>query len=66
MPLDVAQFFIKFLTEKGDIVLDPFGGSNVTGAAAESLGRQWISIETKSEYIRGSAARFAPATPTSQ
>jgi len=66
MPLDVARFFIKFLTLKGDVVLDPFGGSNVTGAAAESLGRQWISIERKKEYIRASVARFTPVIAAPQ
>jgi len=58
MPLDVAKFFIKFLTEPGDIVLDPFGGSNTTGAAAEELKRFWISIEALEDYIKGSRGRF--------
>jgi DNA modification methylase len=66
MPVDVARFFIKFLTQKGDIVLDPFGGSNVTGAAAESLGRHWICVERKTDYIRASAARFRPASTGSK
>lgn len=58
MPMDLAKFFIKFLTEPGDIVLDPFGGSNTTGAAAEELERYWISIEAANEYIRSSRGRF--------
>jgi site-specific DNA-methyltransferase (cytosine-N4-specific) len=58
MPSDLAKFFIKFLTEAGDIVLDPFGGSNTTGAAAEDLERFWISIEASEEYIMGSRGRF--------
>lgn len=58
MPSDLAKFFIKFLTEPGDIVLDPFGGSNTTGAAAEDLERFWISIEASEQYIRGSRGRF--------
>jgi site-specific DNA-methyltransferase (cytosine-N4-specific) len=59
MPSDLAKFFIKFLTEPGDIVLDPFGGSNTTGAAAEDLERYWISIEASEDYINGSRGRFA-------
>ena len=59
MPSDLAKFFIKFLTDPGDIVLDPFGGSNTTGASAEDLERFWISIEASEEYIRGSRGRFA-------
>lgn len=58
MPLDLATFFIKFLTEPGDVVLDPFGGSNTTGAAAEELERHWISIEAQREYVAGSRGRF--------
>jgi site-specific DNA-methyltransferase (cytosine-N4-specific) len=59
MPSELAKFFIKFLTEPGDIVLDPFGGSNTTGAAAEDLERYWISIEAEQDYIVGSRGRFA-------
>lgn len=58
MPSDLARFFIKFLTEPGDIVFDPFGGSNTTGAAAEELHRHWISIEASLNYIKGSRGRF--------
>lgn len=58
MPADLAKFFIKFLTVAGDIVLDPFGGSNTTGAAAEELERFWISIEASEDYIMGSRGRF--------
>jgi site-specific DNA-methyltransferase (cytosine-N4-specific) len=58
MPSKLAEFFIKLLTEPGDLVLDPFGGSNTTGAAAESLDRRWIAVEPRTDYISGSAARF--------
>jgi site-specific DNA-methyltransferase (cytosine-N4-specific) len=58
MPIDLAKFFIKFLTEPRDIVLDPFGGSNTTGAAAEELERHWITIEASEDYIKGSRGRF--------
>lgn len=58
MPPDLAEFFIRFLTDEGDLVYDPFGGSNTTGAAAEQLGRQWLATEPKAEYIAGSHGRF--------
>jgi site-specific DNA-methyltransferase (cytosine-N4-specific) len=58
MPPELAKFFIRFLTEADDIVLDPFGGSNTTGAAAEELERFWISVEASEEYIKGSRGRF--------
>jgi hypothetical protein len=54
----LAEFFIRFLTDDGDLVLDPFAGSNTTGAAAEALGRRWLSVEPQAEYIAGSVGRF--------
>lgn len=58
MPVKLAKFFINFLTNESDIVLDPFAGSNTTGAAAEELKRKWISIEIQRDYIEGSKGRF--------
>lgn len=58
MPSDLAAFMIQFLTEPGDLVLDPFAGSNTTGAVAEKLKRRWISIEAQQVYIDGSRSRF--------
>jgi DNA modification methylase len=57
-PQGLADFFIKFLTRPGDLVIDPFAGSNVTGASAESLGRKWIGIELDSTYAKASRFRF--------
>ncbi len=54
----IPEFFIKFLTRKGDTVLDPFSGSNVVGAIAERLRRRWISVEINKVYVVGSAFRF--------
>ncbi len=56
----LAEFFIEFLTDEGDLVLDPFAGSNTTGAVAQRLGRKWISIELSEEYVQGSEARVKP------
>jgi site-specific DNA-methyltransferase (cytosine-N4-specific) len=58
MPTEVVEFFIKFLTDENDLVLDPFSGSNTTGSIAEKLHRKWISIEASEEYIKGSLGRF--------
>ena len=59
-PQKLPEFFIKFLTDTGDIVLDIFAGSNTTGAAAEELGRRWIAFELEREYLATSAFRFLP------
>lgn len=57
-PEGLPEFFIKFLTEKGDAVMDVFAGSNTTGAVAERLGRRWIAFEIDREYLVCSAFRF--------
>lgn len=58
MPAGLPDFFIRFLTQPGDLVLDPFAGSNTTGAVAENLGRHWVGIEPCEEYIKSSIGRF--------
>lgn len=57
-PLALVTFLIEFLTEQGDLVLDPFAGSITTGVAAESLGRRWLCTESMIEYVAGGACRF--------
>jgi len=58
MPIEIPKFFINFLTNEGDLVLDCFGGSNTTGEAAELLKRKWIAVEPNEDYINGSRGRF--------
>lgn len=62
MPSGLAEFFIKMLTRPRGLVLDPFGGSNTTGAAAERLKRRWVSVEASMDYIRASKGRFVRTT----
>lgn len=57
-PRALPEFFIKFLTDPGDLVVDVFAGSNTTGEAAEALGRHWLAIEREQEYVVASAFRF--------
>ncbi|MEH2145062.1 DNA-methyltransferase [Nostoc sp.] len=58
-PQGFAEFFIKFLTDEDDMVLDPFAGSNTTGFVAETLQRRWISFEINEDYVTGSRYRFS-------
>ena len=57
-PAELPRFFIKFLTDPGDVVVDIFSGSNTTGDVAETLGRRWLSIEIERPYAALSAIRF--------
>ncbi len=57
-PLKLPLFFIKFLSDPGDIVLDIFAGSNTTGHAAESELRCWLAFERDASYLAASSFRF--------
>jgi site-specific DNA-methyltransferase (cytosine-N4-specific) len=58
MQMGLAAFFIQYLTDRDDWVLDPFAGSNTTGYASARLGRKWIAIDAKEEYVEQSKIRF--------
>ena len=57
-PSKLPEFFIKMLTDEGDLVVDIFSGSNTTGQVAESLNRRWICVDVDREYVAGSVLRF--------
>lgn len=57
-PRALPEFFIRFLTTEGDLVLDPFAGSNSTGAVSEDLGRRWLAFELSEHYVEASRLRF--------
>jgi DNA modification methylase len=59
MPLKLAMFLIRFLSEPGDLVADPFGGSFTTADGAEQLERRWVVSECMLEYALGGSTRFA-------
>jgi site-specific DNA-methyltransferase (cytosine-N4-specific) len=63
-PAAVPEFFVRFLTRTGQLVLDPFAGSNVTGQVAEGLERNWVSVEINADYVLGSRFRFSAAVLT--
>jgi site-specific DNA-methyltransferase (cytosine-N4-specific) len=60
MQPELVGFFLEFLTDEGDLVFDPFAGSNTTGAVAERLGRRWVGVEASKAYVEGSKGRFTP------
>mgnify|MGYP000858369946 FL=1 len=62
-PSGIPEYFIRMLTNPGDLVLDPFAGSCVTGEVAESLERKWICCELHEDYLKGARARFIGLKP---
>lgn len=59
-PSALPEYFIRMLTDPGDLILDPFGGSCVTGEVAERLRRKWICVENVELYVLGAIGRFEP------
>lgn len=57
-PSKIPEFFIRFLTEPQDLVLDIFAGSNTTGAVANQEQRRWLAFEENPAYVAGSVLRF--------
>jgi len=63
-PAAIPEFFIRMLTDLGDMVLDPFAGSCVTGEVCERLDRCWICVEVVEEYLQGALGRFQTDPPS--
>ena len=59
-PAKLPEFFIRMLTDPGDLVVDIFSGSNTTGFVAENEEREWLSFDESREYVAASALRFLP------
>ena len=58
-PIALPAHFIKTLTHKGELVLDPFAGIGTTLLAAQDLGRNAVGFDLKEEYIEISRKRLA-------
>jgi site-specific DNA-methyltransferase (cytosine-N4-specific) len=57
-PARLPAFYIDLLTEEGDLVVDPFAGSNTTGSVAEAAQRRWLAFENNRSYMEHSKVRF--------
>ena len=55
----VPEFFIRLLTKKGDVVLDPFLGSGTTAVVARRLGRSFLGFERNPAYYEIAKRRAA-------
>lgn len=57
-PSKLPEFFIRMLTDPGDLVVDIFAGSNTTGQVAEAEDRTWLAFEERADYVAASVFRF--------
>ena len=51
-PIHLLELLIKYSSNAGEIVIDPFMGSGTTGAAAKRQGRMFIGIEMSPHFFR--------------
>lgn len=65
-PAKLPEFFIRFLTDPDDVVVDIFAGSNTTGQVAEAEARRWLSIELDADYVAASVFRFVDPETTDE
>ena len=47
---DLPRWFIKWLTDKNDVVLDPFMGSGTTATVCVEMERNYIGFELNKSY----------------
>ena len=50
-PMEILEKIVLASTDKEDLILDPFNGSGTTGIVANKLGRKYIGIDNKKEYL---------------
>jgi site-specific DNA-methyltransferase (adenine-specific) len=50
-PAAIIARMILIASRPGDILLDCFAGTGTTGAVAQQLGRKWVMIENRPEYV---------------
>lgn len=65
-PARLPEFFIRMLTDPGDLVLDIFAGSNTTGMVAEAERRRWLAFDLSTEYLAASSFRFLSAESSAE
>lgn len=57
-PVRLLERLISLVSDKGDIILDPFCGSGSTCDAAKNIGRHFIGVEIDAEYFTGAYNRM--------
>lgn len=62
-PEALIHRLLVIFTKKGDLILDPFGGTMTTGAVAKKIGRDYVMIEMDEKYIKYGQRRLDAVVP---
>jgi DNA modification methylase len=63
LPLALLTAVVGCASDPGDLVLDPFSGSGITGEAALPLGRRYLGFERSPTYAKQSRLRLQALEP---
>jgi DNA modification methylase len=62
-PEELIYRLIKFYSYRGNVVLDPFGGTGTVAAVAHRTGRHYVHLDLSRNYCEIAAARVTAAAP---
>jgi site-specific DNA-methyltransferase (cytosine-N4-specific) len=65
-PLPLCEWWVKYLTPPGGVVLDPFSGSGTVGVACVRAGVGYIGCEIDPSYFETAQRRIAAAAPAGE
>lgn len=57
----IADRWVRYISQPGDIILDPFCGSGTVGVAALKRGRHFLGIDKEGVYVVYANERLADA-----
>ena len=57
-PVDLMEFFLKYWSDEGDVVLDPTMGSGTMGVACAKLNRKFIGVELNEKIFEVAVKRI--------
>jgi site-specific DNA-methyltransferase (adenine-specific) len=60
-PIALMELLVRLFSDKGELILDPFGGSGTTGVAAIRQGRRFLGWELDPTYAAIARKRIAAA-----
>jgi site-specific DNA-methyltransferase (adenine-specific) len=60
-PVGLMRWVLQQFTQPGDLVLDPYMGSGPVAEACRDMGRRYIGVELREEYVRAAVKRLSEA-----
>lgn len=65
-PSELVAWWIRYLTKRGDVVVDPFMGSGTTALVAKSMDRHYLGCDKMQAYVDTANARLLEVSTNHQ